>query len=49
MLRVLLVHNYYGSFVPSGENQVFEAERDLLRQRGHEVSDFHSPRLRPLL
>jgi len=47
-MKVLLVHNYYGSSAPSGENQVFEAEGNLLRQRGHEVSEFlrHSDTIR---
>jgi glycosyltransferase involved in cell wall biosynthesis len=47
-MKVLLVHNYYGSAAPSGENQVFEAEGKLLRQRGHEVSEFirHSDAIR---
>ena len=39
-MRILLVHNYYGSSAPSGENVVFEAERDLLRAHGHEVQTF---------
>ena len=39
-MRILLVHNYYRSAAPSGENTVFEAERDLLRSRGHEVAEF---------
>jgi glycosyltransferase involved in cell wall biosynthesis len=39
-MKILLAHNYYGSTAPSGENQVFEAERELLRQRGHEVDEF---------
>lgn len=39
-MKILLVHNYYGSTAPSGENQVFEAERDLLRRRGHDVAEF---------
>ncbi len=39
-MRVLLVHNYYRSSAPSGENVVFEAERDLLRGRGHDVVEF---------
>ena len=39
-MKVLLTHNYYGSASPSGENQVFEAEGNLLRQHGHEVSEF---------
>lgn len=36
-MRLLLVHNYYGSRNPSGENVVFELERDLLLRRGHDV------------
>jgi glycosyltransferase involved in cell wall biosynthesis len=36
----LLVHNFYGSAAPSGENQVFEAEKALLQSRGHEVAEF---------
>ena len=47
-MKVILVHNYYGSTAPSGENYVFEAERDLLRQHGHEVAEFvrHSDEIR---
>lgn len=47
-MHILLAHNYYGSAAPSGENQVFEAERGLLRQRGHTVSEFtrHSDEIR---
>jgi glycosyltransferase involved in cell wall biosynthesis len=47
-VKVLLVHNFYGSAAPSGENQVFEAERTLLRARGHEVVEFtrHSDEIR---
>ena len=39
-MRILLVHNFYGSAAPSGENQVFEAEKTLLQSRGHEVAEF---------
>jgi glycosyltransferase involved in cell wall biosynthesis len=39
-MKVLLVHNFYGSTSPSGENAVVVAERDLLRAAGHEVSEF---------
>lgn len=39
-MRILLSHNFYGSAAPSGENQVFEAEAKLLRQRGHQVNEF---------
>jgi len=47
-LRILLVHNHYGSAAPSGENRVFEAEQALLRARGHEVLAFtrHSDEIR---
>lgn len=36
-MKILLVHNYYGSSAPSGENQVFELERALLERHGHDV------------
>jgi glycosyltransferase involved in cell wall biosynthesis len=47
-VRILLVHNFYGSAAPSGENQVFEAERSLLQARGHQVETFtrHSDEIR---
>ena len=47
-MRVLLVHNYYGSEAPSGENVAYLAERDLLRKNGHEVHEFtrHSDEIR---
>lgn len=34
---VLMVHNYYRSASPSGENRSFEDERDLLARAGHRV------------
>lgn len=39
-MKILLVHNFYGSGSPSGENQVFFAEKNLLEQHGHEVETF---------
>jgi len=47
-MRVLLVHNFYGSSAPSGENAVFEAEKALLRKNGHDVAVFtrHSDEIR---
>ena len=36
-MRVLLVHNFYGSENPSGENVAYLAERELLERRGIEV------------
>lgn len=47
-MKILLVHNFYGSTAPSGENQVFESEHQLLSSRGHEVLEFtrHSDEIR---
>lgn len=47
-MKILLIHNFYGSSAPSGENTVYEAERDLLRRHGHEVVEFtrHSDEIR---
>lgn len=47
-MKVLLVHNFYGSEAPSGENVVFEAEKALLEQHGHTVQLFtrHSDEIR---
>jgi len=39
-LKILLVHNFYGSAAPSGENMVFEAEKSLLQKNGHDVAVF---------
>jgi len=39
-LKVLLVHNFYGSSAPSGENTVYVSERELLRKNGHDVNEF---------
>lgn len=47
-MKILLVHNSYGSAAPSGENLAVELERDLLSRSGHEVRTFvrHSDELR---
>lgn len=37
-MRILLVHNAY--LQRGGEDAVYEAERDLLRQNGHEVHEY---------
>jgi glycosyltransferase involved in cell wall biosynthesis len=39
-MRILLTHNFYSSTMPSGENQVFEAERKLLVRNGNDVQLF---------
>lgn len=47
-MKIVLAHNFYGSEAPSGENEVFRAEAELLRQRGHTVIEFtrHSDEIR---
>jgi glycosyltransferase involved in cell wall biosynthesis len=40
-MKILLVHNYYRSVNPSGENMVFDQERSLLELHGHEVEVFN--------
>lgn len=47
-MKVLLVHNHYGSEAPSGENEVFHRERNLLESHSHEVRVFerHSDEIR---
>lgn len=39
-LRILVVHNYYGSSAPSGENNAVDAEIAMLRRAGHAVYTF---------
>ncbi|VAW74816.1 hypothetical protein MNBD_GAMMA15-1140, partial [hydrothermal vent metagenome] len=39
-MKILLAHNYYASSSPSGEDVVFEAESDLLKRNGHNVSEY---------
>ncbi|MEZ5500730.1 MAG: glycosyltransferase [Steroidobacteraceae bacterium] len=36
-MRILVAHNYYRSSSPSGEDRVFEQERQLLQDGGHVV------------
>ena len=47
-MKILLVHNFYGSGAPSGENTVYLAERKLLCRSGHRVVEFtrHSDEIR---
>ena len=47
-MRVLTVHNFYGSEAPSGENAAYIAERDLLAANGVTVAEFtrHSDEIR---
>jgi len=46
-MKILLLHNFYRSDSPSGENQVFAMEQALLQSRGHDVRLFtrHSDEL----
>lgn len=47
-MRVILSHNHYSSFTPSGENQVFEAEKQLMLSKGDSLQAFtrHSDEIR---
>lgn len=47
-IKALLAHSFYKSSTPSGENQVFEAERQLLLKNGHILETFtrHSDEIR---
>ncbi|MCY1288288.1 D-inositol-3-phosphate glycosyltransferase [compost metagenome] len=47
-MRLLAGHNFYSSLTPSGENQVFEAELQLLHKNGHTLDTFtrHSDEIR---
>ena len=38
--HILLIHNYYQSHAPSGEDKVFEEDERLLRARGHRITSF---------
>ncbi|MBT4288196.1 MAG: glycosyltransferase family 4 protein [Deltaproteobacteria bacterium] len=37
-MKILLIHNFYGSESPSGENIVFEQEKEMLISAGHEIN-----------
>lgn len=39
-MKILLVHNFYGSDAPSGESNVFNIEKALLEGQGHIVNIF---------
>jgi glycosyltransferase involved in cell wall biosynthesis len=39
-VKIFLVHNFYGSTAPSGENTAFVSEASLLRNRGHSIVEF---------
>ncbi|MBF0380053.1 MAG: glycosyltransferase family 4 protein [Magnetococcales bacterium] len=39
-MKILFVHNFYGSSAPSGENSVYKSEVALLRKNGHEVLEY---------
>ena len=39
-MRILQAHNYYRTSAPSGEDNVVESERALLREYGHTVEQF---------
>ena len=39
-MKVLIIHNFYGSGTPSGENEVVQREMKLLQDQDHEVLEF---------
>ncbi|HTB21450.1 MAG TPA: glycosyltransferase family 4 protein [bacterium] len=39
-MNIILVHNFYGHSAPSGENKAFEAEKRMLREKGHRIMEF---------
>lgn len=41
-MKILLVHNHYGSEAPSGEERMFYEEFLLLKQMGHDVYTFET-------
>jgi glycosyltransferase involved in cell wall biosynthesis len=47
-MKILLAHNFYGSTAPSGENAVVLAEKKLLKERGHKITEYvrHSDEIR---
>ena len=38
--RILMIHNFYQSYAPSGEDGVFREDEKLLRSKGHNISLF---------
>ena len=38
--HILMIHNYYQSHAPSGEDKVFEEDMKLLQARGHKITLF---------
>jgi glycosyltransferase involved in cell wall biosynthesis len=40
-MKILLIHNFYRSSAPSGEDAVYHKEHELLRSKGHEVVTFN--------
>ncbi len=39
-MKIIMVHNFYSSAIPSGENQVFLAEKKVLEENGFFVGTF---------
>ena len=39
-MKILLIHNFYGSSAPSGENTAFMAEKELLKNNGHQIFEY---------
>ena len=37
-MKILFIHNFYRSKIPSGENEVFITEKKILKEKGHTVN-----------
>ena len=39
-MKVLLIHNFYRSEIPSGENETFKTEKKILKEKGHIIEEY---------
>ena len=38
-MKILFIHNFYRSKIPSGENEVFITEKKILKEKGHTIEE----------
>ena len=39
-MRILLVHNFYRTELPSGENEAFKTEKKMLKEKGNTIEEY---------
>ena len=39
-MKILLIHNFYRSEIPSGENEAFKIEKEILKEKGHIIEEY---------